>query len=106
MGVVSKILAAHFKTYLSAMEKMQSDVAGQADVLGAPEGGGASGAVLGLFGKSSSRATTVSAPRRAHTDVCPWILCVAAAATLLAFATPLLYATTKQNLQPPCPACP
>lgn len=71
VSVVSKVLASHFKTYLSAMEKMVSPVAGQGDVLGvAPDsgagasslaqfGGGVLGA-MGLFGAAKGRPTSVS----------------------------------------------
>jgi hypothetical protein len=72
---VSRVLAAHFKTYLLAMEKMAAPVAGQGDVLGVlPEGAGGGGAMgqfggsvmsamsgaMGLFGKAQGRATSVS----------------------------------------------
>lgn len=62
VGVLSRILAAHFKTYLGSMEKMQLAVAGPTDVIGAPDaaGGaaGASAAVLSLFGKQQGKATS------------------------------------------------
>ena len=71
--MVGRVLAAHFKTYLSAMEKMVSPVAGQGDVLGVlPDGGGGAGAgafgggvmaamsgAMGLLGRGPGRATTV-----------------------------------------------
>lgn len=75
VSVVSRVLAAHFRTYLSAMEKMVAPVAGQGDVLGVPpELAGAAGAMgqfggsvmsamsgaMGLFGKAQGRATSVS----------------------------------------------
>ncbi|GLC44043.1 hypothetical protein PLESTB_000222700 [Pleodorina starrii] len=58
VSVLSRILASHFRTYQSAMEKMQAAVAGSADVLGAPEGGGGGAGITALFGKAAARATT------------------------------------------------
>lgn len=73
IGVMSKILSGHFRTYLVALEKMVSPVAGPADVLGVPESpssgvaGVASGVASGvgsmmsLFTKAGGRAAnTVS----------------------------------------------
>jgi hypothetical protein len=73
--VVGRVLAAHFRTYLSAMEKMAAPVAGQGDVLGVPpeastSGGGLAGqfgggvmsamsGAMGLFAKAQGRVTTV-----------------------------------------------
>ena len=59
VSVLSKIMAAQFKIYLGAMEKMQMAVATQVDVLGAPEGAGAGAGMLSLFNKGSARVTTV-----------------------------------------------
>ncbi len=59
VGVLSRILSSHFKTYLGAMDKMHAAVAGQGDVLGAPEGGGAAAGLSSLFAKSAARPTTV-----------------------------------------------
>jgi hypothetical protein len=74
VSVISRVLAGHFKTYLSAMEKMAAPIADQGDVLGVlPEGAaGAGGAMgqfggsvmsamsgaMGLFGKAQGRATS------------------------------------------------
>jgi hypothetical protein len=52
-------MSAQFKIYLGAMEKMQTAVATQVDVLGAPEGAGAGAGMLSLFNKSTARITTV-----------------------------------------------
>lgn len=59
--MLSRILSSHFKTYLGAMDKMHAAVAGQQDVLGAPEGGGAAAGLSSLFAKSAARPTTVRA---------------------------------------------
>ncbi|KAG2445494.1 hypothetical protein HXX76_000110 [Chlamydomonas incerta] len=58
VSVLSKILASHFRTYLGAMEKMQTAVAGPNDVLGAPESSGGGGGLGSLFGKGAARPTT------------------------------------------------
>jgi hypothetical protein len=80
-SVVGRVLAAHFRTYLSAMEKMAAPVAGQGDVLGVPPDiGGAGGAAaafsggvmaamsgaMGLLGRGMGRATTVRLGRSGH----------------------------------------
>lgn len=81
--MVGRVLAAHFRTYLSAMERMAAPIAGAADVLGvapdgAPPGGGGGGAAaqfggsvmsamsgaMGLFGRAQGRATSVSSRGR------------------------------------------
>ena len=66
---MSRILSTHFRTYLAGLEKMQTAVALQTDVLGVPDqsmGGGGGGAaaagvavLTGLFNKAVARATTV-----------------------------------------------
>lgn len=56
--MLSKILANHFRSYLAAMEKMQTAVAGAGDVLGAPDSS-AGGGGGGLFGRGTGRPTTV-----------------------------------------------
>jgi hypothetical protein len=61
VSVLSKVYASHFRTYLSAMEKLQSVVATQNDLLGTQEASGASmGSVMAIFGKQQGKVTTVS----------------------------------------------
>lgn len=59
--MLSKILSSHFRTYLSSIEKMQSVVAGQFDVLGAPEGtaGSVGSMMTSIFSKQQGKPTTV-----------------------------------------------
>lgn len=57
---MSKVLGGHFKTYLVALEKMVSPVAGPGDVLGVTEAAstGVAGGVnsmMSLFGKTVGR---------------------------------------------------
>ena len=67
MSVLSKVYASHFRTYLSAMEKMQSAVATQNDLLGTQEASGASmGSVMAIFGKQQGKVTTVGSYRVVH----------------------------------------
>jgi hypothetical protein len=59
---MSRVLAGHFKTYLVALEKMVSPVAGPGDVLGVTEAAstGVTGGVnsmMSLFGKTAGRGT-------------------------------------------------
>lgn len=87
--MVGRVLAAHFRTYLSAMERMAAPLAGASDVLGVPPEGGAGGGsaggaaaqfggsvmnamsgAMGLFGRAQGRATSVSRGR-AWRDACP-----------------------------------
>ncbi|GFH22067.1 uncharacterized protein HaLaN_19474, partial [Haematococcus lacustris] len=50
--IVSRIYTSHFRTYLSAMEKLLLPAASQADTLGAQEGGGGPAVnMLNLFKK-------------------------------------------------------
>ncbi|GAX77086.1 hypothetical protein CEUSTIGMA_g4532.t1 [Chlamydomonas eustigma] len=64
MAVMSRILSSHFRTYLSGLEKMQTAIALQCDVLGVSDQGASSGVsgvsvLTGLFHKSAvSRHTT------------------------------------------------
>eukprot|EP00877_Chromochloris_zofingiensis_P003974 jgi/Chrzof1/13578/Cz08g03010.t1 len=60
VSVLSKILSSHFRTYLSSIEKMQSVVAGQFDVLGAPEGtaGSVGSMMTSIFSKQQGKPTT------------------------------------------------
>lgn len=49
VSVLSKVLAAHFKTYLAAIEKLQVSCAGTSDVLGVPDApAGVAGSVAGV----------------------------------------------------------
>lgn len=53
VGVLSKILSQHFRTYLASMEKMQSALASQTDLLGAPDAGIGGVNVLAMFSKQA-----------------------------------------------------
>jgi hypothetical protein len=68
VSVMSRVLAGHFKTYLSALERMVQPVAGQADVLGLAEApGGAMGSVASGVGGMMSLFTKAAAGRGANT---------------------------------------
>jgi hypothetical protein len=65
---MSRVLAGHFKTYLSALERMVQPVAGQADVLGLAEApGGAMGSVASGVGGMMSLFSKAAAGRGANT---------------------------------------
>jgi hypothetical protein len=60
---MSRVYAAHFKTYLGAMEKMQVSCAGPGDLLGAADSGAAASmaSVMAMFGgKQQGKASVVS----------------------------------------------
>lgn len=67
VGVMSRVLAGHFKTYLVALEKMVSPVAGPTDVLGLVDNSSSSSMVAGgvntmmsLFTKAVTKPNAVS----------------------------------------------
>lgn len=66
---MSKILAGHFKTYLVALEKMVSPVAGPTDVLGVADTSssnvvtGGVNTMMSLFTKAVNKPNTVSVNR-------------------------------------------
>jgi hypothetical protein len=65
---MSRVLAGHFKTYLSALERMVQPVAGQSDVLGLAEApGGAMGSVASGVGGMMSLFTKAAAGRGTNT---------------------------------------
>lgn len=63
VSLMSRVYAAHFKTYLGAMEKMQVSCAGPGDLLGAADSGAAASmaSVMAMFGgKQQGKASLVS----------------------------------------------
>lgn len=73
VAIMSRIYAAHFRTYLSAMERMHAVVATQADTLGGGDSaGGGPTNVLSLFRKDAgTRPTTVrNASAATHQQQC------------------------------------
>lgn len=58
ISLLSKILSSHFRTYLTAMEKLYQVAATQVDVIGVPEATSNSVNVLSLFTKDRARSAT------------------------------------------------
>ncbi|KAK9908133.1 hypothetical protein WJX75_003087 [Coccomyxa subellipsoidea] len=56
VDTLSRVLSAHFRSYLAALERLQEDLAGAADVIGEAPGGGVGGVMANLFARGANAA--------------------------------------------------